>query len=122
MFSAAKATIGTRDGARRDIVVTEGNNPAVGNSTVIFNGCNGSPIQGPATLVQGCLNTAQSTYVNLKSNESLLVNEGQSLILSTDGNGFYILTETTEVPEPGALALLGADLLGLGLTRQRRAI
>ena len=51
---------------------------------VVFNPCS-AEIVGPATTVQGCLNTSHSTLVNFTSTENLVADGGQATIGAQDG-------------------------------------
>jgi hypothetical protein len=52
---------------------------------VVFNPCS-AEIVGPATTVQGCLNSSHTTLVNFTSNENLVADGGQATIDAQDGS------------------------------------
>jgi hypothetical protein len=75
------------------LVVTVGPGSNIGTDNVIGNNSCGPPppIQGPATTVQGCLNTSHTTLVNFTSDENLTYTGGQAAIEAVDGVFSYLL-------------------------------
>lgn len=84
--------------ASASIIVQEG---VVGGSgdvdNLLSNACTGN-ITGPATTVQGCLNTDHGFLVNLTSDENLLISGGQASLKAQDG-GFSFLNIALSEPD-----------------------
>jgi hypothetical protein len=66
------------------IIVTNGN-IAGGTDNVIATPSCGGIITGPATTIQGCMNTNHSRYVNFTSNVDIEYSGGQAQIVGADG-------------------------------------
>jgi hypothetical protein len=64
---------------------------------VIFNACGTSA--GPATTVQGCLNTDQTELVNFSSNENLTISGGGQAVINAQDGAFS--TVTINFADPG---------------------
>ncbi len=74
------------------LIVTEGTVGGLVDDNVISNACTGG-IDGPATLIKGCLNSDHNQLVNFLAEENILYSAGgQAVIESDDGNGFSSLT------------------------------
>jgi len=87
---AAAATLALASTAHAAIVVQEGNIPPLG-ALVISNACANTLENGPALIVQGCLNNSNSTVVNFESNENITFSGGQATVEADDGVGFSFL-------------------------------
>ncbi len=76
---AAAALLGSVSTANATFVLGTGNPGNTGTDNVIVNACTGNTT-GPASLVQGCLNTSHTTLVNVSTNGpgSLIANGGQA--------------------------------------------
>lgn len=74
------------------IIVTTGFDGGSGDvDNVVFNSCTGN-IAGPATHIQGCLNTQPTTLINFFSDEDIFSPAGgQARIEASDG-GYSLLT------------------------------
>ena len=86
-------------------------NQGGGIDNVVINPCV-SNIVGPATTVQGCLNSSHTTLINVSSNEDLNANGGQARFDATD-NSFDQLGIAFVGPALGFTSLifnLNADL------------
>src|SRR5690348_4901645 len=78
--------------ANASLIVTAGNIPQI-DDNVISGGSCVAHIDGPALLVQGCLNHSHSTLVNAQSDENIVYAAGgQAKIDATDKDGYSELT------------------------------
>jgi hypothetical protein len=87
--AAAFAAFHGGTAAAAPIVTTGNDNTGVDN--VVFNACT-SPIGGPATTVQGCLNGNQSLGVRFTSDENITISGGGQATIASGDAAFSTLT------------------------------
>lgn len=72
--------------ASASLIVQEGSvDGDVGTENVLSNNCNGN-VAGPATTVQGCLNSDLDFFVDFTSNKNLFIAGGQATLTAEEGN------------------------------------
>lgn len=77
--------------ARADVTISRGNIPGA-TDNVLYNNCSGS-VQGPAATIQGCLNQARATLVDLATTgDSLKIQGGGQANLEAVDGSFNDLT------------------------------
>lgn len=74
--------------ASAGIIITPGVDNS-GTDNVVSNPCD-SHITGPALMVQGCLNSNHSFFINFTGDELMQINGGQSSIEAVDGAFSYL--------------------------------
>jgi hypothetical protein len=86
LLLGAAASLSIVGAANAAVQINTGNIPG-DTDNVIFNACDGN-IEGPASTIQGCLNTDQSMFVNLSTTGDTLDNQGggQANLIATDGS------------------------------------
>jgi len=81
---AAATLLAGAPSANATFALATGNNPG-GTDNIIINACTGNAV-GPALTVQGCLNTSDTTLIDVSSNENLVANGGQARVDAEDGS------------------------------------
>ena len=71
----------------------------------------------PVSQTTSCVGTAPAPICGTTGNLALIGPQGQ---LQNISHISWYVTESSQVPEPGALGLLGLGLLGLGIARRRK--
>jgi hypothetical protein len=82
----AAASLSLASMAKADVVITTGNTPG-DTDNVVYGPCDGNT-EGPASTIQGCLNTNQSFFVDLSTTDDNLDNQGggQANLIAQDGS------------------------------------
>jgi hypothetical protein len=110
---AVAATLGFASSANAALIVTAGVSN-VGTDNVISAGCTGSPQQGPATLIQGCLNSTRDFYVDFSTTtvgDNLQFGAGgQARVEAVDG-AFSNLTIGTASTATFSKLVLNIDII-----------
>ncbi len=68
-----------------------------GDSNIIFNGCGGGEVLGPAAIVTGCLNDNHSALFDFTGNENLeILGGGQARVDDEGEDGFQFMEVTAQ--------------------------
>ncbi len=98
--------------ANADIVFDAGPGSAADTDNVIANACSGN-ITGPALMVQGCLNSDHSFFIDFTGNELLRISGGQADITAVDGDFNYMKINTDPLAT-SAFTILSFNVEALG--------